>query len=566
MSRSVGRWGAAAVAAIAAIGVAACGGGSDSSTKSASGGSNGGTPANGSSSSSAPRHGGVIQTAFQSDPSTFDPQVCYDATCWDNMEMLFNRLYDYKKDTTELVPQAAASMPKVSDNSRKYTIELRSGMTFHNGKPVTASDFVYTFSRICDPATKSPVVSFWKSVKGCDAYGKHPSGHVAGIEALSPTRLKITLTRPDAAFRYVLAMPHASVIPAGSGDQQAKHPVGSGPFQFVSFEPGRSIVLKRNPSYWDKELPYADGVNERLGVTPQVQLLELEKGQIDVMGDPLANSDYLNVIKNDSLKDQLVKRVSLSTYFLTLNTKMKPFDNPLVREAVSYAIDRSFLLKAVNGQGKPATDFIPPGVVGHTGEKLTHDRDVAKAKQLLAKAGYANGFSTTMYSWNTQPWTNLDPQIQQQLGDIGIKVKVKAIQQSAFFQLAATPGKAPMTVTFWVADYPDGSDFFNALLSCAAAIPGGQNYPFYCNHEVDAEVAKGQADPHSAQAHYVAAARKMLADNPIVPLYNGSVTQVRGARVGGFFANPIWDYMMDQYWLTADKPAPSSGGGGLGGS
>jgi ABC-type transport system substrate-binding protein len=561
MSGSVGKAGCAAMAVAAAIGLAACGGSSSNSSKSASSGTAGGTPA----SSSTPRRGGVLQTAFQSDPNTFDPQVCYDATCWDNMEMLFNRLYDYKTDTTDLFPQAAASMPTVADNSQKYTIKLRSGMTFANGKPVTAADFAYSFSRICDPKTKSPVVSFWTPVKGCTAYGKHPSGSVPGIKALSPTELQITLTQPDAAFRYVLAMPQASVIPEGSGAQQAKQPLGSGPFQFVSFDPGRSIVIKRNPNYWDKKLPHVDGVNERLGVTPSVQLLELQKGQIDLMGDPLANSDYLTVIKNKSLQDQLTKRVSLSTYFLTMNVHMKPFDNPMVREAVSYAIDRSFLLKAVNGQGKPANDFIPPGVVGHTNENLVHGRDVAKAKQLLSKAGYPNGFSTTMYSWNTQPWTNLDPQIQQQLGDIGIKLKVKPIQQSAFFQLAATPNKAPMTLTFWVADYPDASDFYNALLSCAAAIPGGQNYPFYCNHQVDAEVAKGQADPQGAGAHYAAAGKQMLADNPVVPLYYGSVTQVRGARVGGFFANPIWDYMMDQYWLTSNKPAPSSGGG-LGGS
>src|SRR6185437_11461501 len=97
---------------------------------------------------------------------------------------------------------------------------------------------------------------------------------------------------------------------------------------------------------------------------------------------------------------------------LTMNTHIKPFNNPLVREAVSYAINRSFLLKTVNGQGKPATGFIPPGVTG-----------------------YPHGFSTTMYNWNTQPWTNLDPQIQQELGAIGINLKVVPLQESTFFTL-----------------------------------------------------------------------------------------------------------------------------------
>jgi ABC-type transport system substrate-binding protein len=548
------RW--AAPAAVVALALAACG-----SSGNSSGTSSGSGPA---AASSAPTHGGTMQVAFQSDPDTLDPQVCYDATCWDNMQMLFDRLYDYKTNTTDLQPEAAASLPTVSANGEVYTIAIRPGMTFSNGKPVTAADFAYTFSRICNPATKSPVVGFWTIVAGCTAFAKHPAGTVSGIKALSTDSLQITLTQPDAAFKYVMAMPHASVIPAGTGPQQAQHPVGSGPFELVSFTPGQSIILKRNPHYWDKSLPYVAGVNEKLGVTPTVQLLELEKGQINLMGDPLPNSDYLTVVKNKALASQVLHRNSLDTYYLTLNTHIKPFNNPLVREAVSYAINRQFLLKTVNGQGTPATGFIPPGVIGYTPDNLVHPLDVAKAKALLAQAGYPHGFTTTLYNWNTQPWTNLDAPIQQQLAAIGITLKVDPIQESTFFTLAATPGKAPMTLTFWVADYPDGSDFFQALVSCAADIPGGQNYSFYCNKKVDSSINAGLADPGAAQGDYVQASKSLLADNPIVPLYYGTTTEVFGAKVGGFFANPIWDWEMDFYWLKHSSGSGSSGGG-LGG-
>ena len=505
-----------------------------------------------------------MQVAFQSDPDTFDPQVCYDATCWDNMQMLFDRLYDYKGATTDLEAEAAASMPVISGGGKVYTIAIRQGMTFDNGKPVTAADFAYSFSRICNPATKSPVVSFWTVVSGCTAFAKNPVGTVSGIKAVSTYSLQITLTQSDAAFTYVLAMPHASVIPAGSGAQQALHPMGSGPFELVSFTPGQSIILKANPSYWNKSLPYVSGVNEKLGVSPEVQLLELEKGQIDLMGDPLPNSDYLSVINNKSLASQINHRQSLDTYYLTLNTKVKPFNNPLVREAVSYAIDRSFLLKLVNGQGSPATGFIPPGVTGYTNQNLVNPLNIAKAKSLLAQAGYPKGFSTTLYSWNTQPWTNLDPAIQQQLAAIGITVNVRPIQESTFFTLAGTPGKAPMTLTFWVADYPDASDFFQALVSCGSDIAGGQNYAFYCNNKVDSAVNAGLANPANAATDYAQADKTMLADNPVIPLYFGTTTSVSGANVGGFFANPIWDWEMDNYWLTKSTSS-SSGSGGLGG-
>ena len=500
-------------------------------------------------SSQTATRGGILQTAFQSDPTTFDPQVCYDATCWVNMEMIFNRLYDYQPSSTKLYPQAAASMPKISANKMVYTIAIRPGMKFSDGTPVTAADFAYTFSRICNPATKSPVVGFWTVVAGCTAFASSPTGYVSGIKPLSTATLQITLTQPDAAFVYVLAMPHASVIPTASGAQQAQHPLGSGPYELTSYTPGQAIVLKRNPHYWDPKLPYTDGVNEKLGVTPQVQLLELEKGQLDLMGDALPNSSFLSVKNSPTMKKELVQSQGLDTYYLTLNTKVKPFNNPLVREAVSYAINRTSLLKYVNGQGTPATGFIPPGVTGYTTKNLVNPLNVKKAKSLLKQAGYPNGFSTSMYSWNTQPWTNLDTALQQQLAAVGIKVNVHPIQQSTFFTLAATPGKAPMTLTFWIADFPDASDFFNALTSCAADIPGGQNYSFYCNKAVDSLVTKGLANPSAAAASYVAADQKLLADNPVVPLYFGVRTGLSGSNIGNFVQNPIWDYVIDHYWL-----------------
>ena len=117
-----------------------------------------------------------------------------------------------------------------------------------------------------------------------------------------------------------------------------------------------------------------------------------------------------------------------------------------------------------------------------------------------------------------------------------------------------------MTLTFWVADYPDASDFFNALVSCGSDIPGGQNYSFYCNPKVDSDVNAGLADPANAPTDYANAAKALLADNPVVPLYFGTTTEVSGAGVGGFFPNPIWDWEMDNYWLTKSTAKTSSGG------
>lgn len=496
------------------------------------------------------KYGGTMTVAYAGNPKTFDPAVCYDSVCWNNMRMLFDRLYDYVGNTSNLAPEAAAAMPTVSKDGLTYDITVRPGMTFSNGKPVTAADFAYSFSRIFDPATKSPVLSFWTGVVGAAAYAKNPTGTVSGIKALSDTKLEIKLTAPSSVFKYVLAMPQSSVIPAGSGPAQATAPVGSGPFTFGSYSAGQSIVMNRNPKYWDYPRPYVDKVVENLGVDPQVQVLQLQKGQLDLMGDPIPPAQFLQVTNDPTMKSQLVTITKPSTYFLTMNVTKAPFNNPKVREAVSYAIDRNFLLKLINGQGSVANEFLPPGTAGYTPDKLVHDQDIAKAKQLLTAAGYPNGLTTDLYSWNTAPFTALDPQIQQDLAQAGIKVNVKAETQSAFNDVASDPTKAPMTLAFWVADYPEGSDFYQALLSCAAAIPGGQNYSFYCNKDVDSLVTKALATNDAAQisADYKAAATKMLADNPLVPLYYGSKTEIFGKNVGGYHSQPIWGWDMTNYW------------------
>ncbi|WP_426512269.1 ABC transporter substrate-binding protein [Dactylosporangium sp. McL0621] len=526
---------AALTAGVVAL-TAACGGGDAKDSTPNAGGSD------------QARYGGTMTVAYQSDPKTFDPAVCYDATCWNNMRMLYDRLYDYVGDTMNIEPQAATALPEVSADGLTYTIKLRSGMTFSDGKSVTAKDVAWSLTRILDPATKSPVQSFWTGVAGAADYAKSPTGTLAGIAAVDDGTVQIKLTAPNSSFKYVLAMPHASIIEQGT----ASKPVGSGPFVMDHFTPGQEIVVNRNQKYWDAPKPYVDKVVEKLGVDPHVQLLSLQKGSIDLMGDPIPAADYLTVSGDASLKPQIKTIVKPSTYYVTMNTQMAPFDNPKVREAVSYAFDRSFLLKLVAGQGSVANEYLPPGITGYTKDKLVHDQDIAKAKQLLAEAGFPNGFSTTMYSWNTSPWTALLPQLQQDLGKIGITVDAKPVQQSAFFDLAGTPNKAPMTLTFWVADYPDASDFYQALLSCGAAIPGGQNYPFYCNKSVDDLVNQALAakDNDAATALYVQATKAMLADNPVVPLYYGSKTEVFGKTVGGYHSQPIWGWDMTNYWKT----------------
>lgn len=498
-----------------------------------------------------PKYGGTITTAAASDPETFDPAVCTGATCWNMMRMMFDRLYDYDRDTSELKLQAAESFPEVSDDGLTYTMKLKEGLTFSNGDPLTAKDVAYSYARVLDPATKAGLAEFWRGIAGADEYAANPTGLPSGIEVVDDQTLKITLTTPNSSFKYILAMPAGSIIPEGSGDSVATEPVGSGPFTLDTFSAGKEITLDRNEGYWDSPRPYVDHIRMILGVDPDNQVLMLQKGDIDLMGSPIPPAKFIQVTSDAKLKDQLVEIEKPSTYYLTMNVNTPPFDNPKVREAVSLAFDRKALLKLVNGQGTAATEFIPPKVLGYTGDEMTKEQNVEQAKKLLTEAGYPDGITTDMYSWNIPPFSALAPQMQQDLKAIGIDVNLQTLAPNTFSELAGA-GKAPLALTFWVADYPEGSDFLQALMSCASAVPQGHNYAYYCNPEMDELVAQALAetDPDAATAKYEEASKLMLADNPIVPLYFGTKTELHSTGIEGYFPQPIWGWDMAEYWKS----------------
>jgi len=510
-----------------------------------------------------PHWGGTINVAFAEDATTLDPQVCYDSVCWTAMNMLFTRLYDYYKNTNNLYAQAAAAMPTITNGGKTYTITLRQGMKFSNGQEVTAQDVVYSFDRILNPKTQSPVMGFWSDVVGAS---KGAAGTVAGIKATGKYTLQIDLTAPNRAFIYVLAMPQSSIIPAGSASAAnfAKNPIGSGPFTLQSWQPGQAMIFKRNPDYYAYPLPYANEVYFHLDVNQNVSMLDLQKGTIDILGDGIPESQFVSVVNNPANKPLLQERNLESTYFISLNTQMKPFNNKDVRLAVMYALNRQYLLLLMHNQGEIANEMIPPGVSGYKALP-TYKQSVAKAKQLLKAAGYPNGFSTTMYSWNTQPWTELDAAIAQQLAAVGIKVQIKAIAENAFFGLASTPKTAPMALNFWIADFPEASDFFNALVSCASAVKGGQNYAFYCNPAVDHDVQLALAAPAGATnptaiKYYTMADQQLMADMPDVTLSHTTYTQIHSSRLGMFFPNPVWGEIYQYYWLkSGSTTAPPKG-------
>jgi ABC-type transport system substrate-binding protein len=478
---------------------------------------------------SASAASGVLTQGFQNDLATMDPAIGYDYNNWPAEKMVFDGLLDYDEGTN-LVPRLASRMPAVSEDGKTYTFLLRHGVHFTNGRELTAADVAYTINRVLDPKTKSPGQSFFLSIAGSQAVANGKAKTASGITVINKYEIRFTLSHPDVTFLNVMAMNFAYVVPkevvAQEGATKFGHaPVGSGPFLLKQWVPGQKIVFVRNQHYFMPGVPKLDGVTFLIGLNPEVALLRVQRGQLDLLGDPIPGPDF-NRIKNDpTYKNQLVSGVDPETSYITMNTQIKPFNNLKVRQAVNMAIDKARIIKLLNGRGIIANQILPPTMAGFDSSYKGYPYDPAQAKKLLTQAGYPHGFSTTLYTLNVDPQPRIAQSFQNDLAQIGIKVSVVPLASATIISAASTPKKAPMVWSgglAWTEDFPDASDFYSSILSCSSAVPGGWNWPFYCNHQRDAEANTllGLTDHAKRLAGYQAFFRKIMADAVWVPIDN----------------------------------------------
>jgi ABC-type transport system substrate-binding protein len=308
-------------------------------------------------------------------------------------------------------------------------------------------------------------------------------------------------------------------------------------------------VFERNRDYFRPGSPYLDKIIFEVGQEPQVALLRLKRGEVDVLGDPIPSADFLTE-KNDPANEGLIiKGDLLHTGYITMNVTEAPFDSKLVRQAVNMAIAKERIVRIINGRGVIANQPLPPAMPGYDPNYEGYAFDPAKAREMLAEAGYPDGFETELYVMNTDPNPRIAQAVQQDLAVIGIKAAIKSLAQSTVIA-AGGEGTAPMLWSggmAWIADYPDPSNFYGPILGCGGAAPGGWNWAKYCNEEIDALAAKADsmASPDQA-AERIDLWRqiflKIMDDAPWVPVFNEVRFAMHSARIGGkdvYFADPI---------------------------
>jgi ABC-type transport system substrate-binding protein len=548
---------AAVVAALAALlaltlGLAACGG------------STGGGTSTPSSSSGSPTQGGTLTLSYLTEPSSLDPAIAWNVIDWQIEHDIYQGLLQYAPKSgeagTELIPCLATEVPStanggISADGKVYTFHLRTGVKFQPpvNREVTADDFKYSFERMMS-SPRAPATSFYMGVVGADAFMKHKAQEITGYKVVDPTTIQITLKSPDLSFLNALTMDFCDVVPEEWVDKWTKqfnrHPLGTGPFVFQKWTAGREIVLTRNPQYWEAGKPYLDTIDYQLSFSPSTALLKLERGEVDVLGDGVPTADLVRVQADPKLKKQIYSQPLVAISYMFMNVDMKPFDNVKVRQALSWAIDRDKLVKLQGGQAMSLWQFYPKGMPGYQEGKVMYGYDPAKAKQLLADAGYPNGFKTMLYTDNVDPNPKLWTSVQADLAAVGVQAELKTMSNNSYYTQQGMPNTLTAGSFGWWMDFPDPSDWIGPLFSKASAVEGGMNSSFWWSPQLEEMFVDAQkmTDPAARIQKYSDMQDYIATQAPYVPCYQPIQTTMCTPTTGGFYLHPVYEIDPTQYW------------------
>jgi len=508
------------------------------------------------------RNDRALRIAIPSDARTLDPAIAYDVVTWPLVRAVFHGLIDYDDDLA-LIPWQSDGW-EISDDGATITFHLTPGITFSNGREVTAEDYVYTLTRLLDLKTKSPGQGFFRNIVGSAAFQDGDAPNVAGLDAKGRYTFEIRLQKPDPTFLHVMAMPFAYVVPkeavSATGGEFARNPVGSGAFVLSEWKRGSWMRFKRNLNYAWPERVKLDAFEIVVGGDGALHMMMFERGELDIanvtdVGIP--DPDFVRVMKDPVLKEYVESQPLNAVRYLSMNTEISPFDNVLVRQAVNYAVDKKRIIRLMSGRGVPARGVLPPGMPGFNPHRTGYPYTPAKAKQLLREAGYPEGFETELWiNANMNTEVRQSQAIQQDLAKVGIKVSIKAVTGATRIEAVGRRKTVPMAHFGWYQDYPDPSNFLDVLLSGHRITEvNSNNVAFYDNSEVNDLLSRAayDLDPQHRLSLYQQAESIIVDEAPWVFLYHPNMYILRQPWLHGLDLNPVWPIRYERMWIDTGK-------------
>jgi len=513
-----------------------------------------------------PRRGGHAVFVREEDPDYLDPGLSYGTYSAAVTEAIFHTLLDYAHEPgpagATLEPDLAQSLPEIRENGTLYCFRVRPDARF--GAPlhrhITAADFKYSIERLFE--VESPGVPFYRHIVGADRVIAGSAKTLPGVIARGDS-LYIRITAPDPTFLHILSMSFTAPVPREVAEKYprtlSQHTVATGPFQVAEFTPRRRVILVRNPDYCGKPA-WLDTFELRLGVTQANAVAMIRRGQVDGGFFEVPPAEFARLRADSSWAHQIDVSDGLETDYLFLNVRQKPFDDVRVRQAMEWAIDRRALLKVYSGKGIVAGEFCPVGMPGARplGRYVTPDR--ARAKALLAEAGYPNGFRTKLYGYATEPVPRLLTIVQQQLADVGIQAELDIGEAIGYTSMASdTSRHVPFGFYAWTADYVDPSNFFDTLVNGhrITAI-NNQNLSLFddpwVNHHI--EHAMTVADDSTRAKLWREIDERVMDDAPVLPLLHTFESRLYSLRLAGWYRHITRILKIEDLYLkSAPRPA-----------
>ena len=471
---------------------------------------------------------------------------------------LYNTLIEI--DSNLQMQPSLATRWEISADNLIFTFYLRNDVFFTRDdcfkdipRKLVAQDVVYSFNRIIDKSTASP--GAWIFNNRVDS--------IEPFKAINDSTFQLKLQRPFQSILGILSMQYCSIIPREAvnmyGNDFRRHPVGTGPFSFVAWEEGQALIFKKNEQYFEKDaggnqLPYLDGIKVSFYDSKATEFLEFRQNRLDFIDDidPSFKDEVLT--RTGNLKSTWQDKIKLQKHpYLNIEylgilvdekndlVKNSPLRLQKIRQAINYGFNRKkMMLYLRNSIGTAAeSGFVPAGLPSFDSVAVQgYHYDPAKAKQLLAEAGYPGGKDLPAIKLLTIPiYGDLGTYIANELMQAGITVQVEVIQKSLLME-QTSKSQAPFFRGSWIADYPDAENYLSVFYGKNPAPP---NYTRYSNPAFDRlyETALSEKNDSARYRLYQQMDRMVIADAPVVPLWYDMAIHLVQLNIQQFYPNSL---------------------------
>lgn len=464
---------------------------------------------------------------IESSPTNLDPRVGLDGQSERIDELIFDALLTHD-DHLHVQPGLADKWE--SPDPLTYIFHLHPGVTFHDGRPLTSHDVKWTFDSLLQGKVRSTKGATYRFVDHIDA----------------PDNLTVIfhLKQPDASLLWNLSEGAIGIVPAGSGQDFSSHPIGSGPFRFVSAETDKEVILVRNENYWGGP-PRIERVRFMVVPDATTRALELRKGSADATMNAIGY-DALPVLARE-VHLQILRAPGTVLGYMGFNLRDPILKDARIRQAIAYSLNRETIIHNLfRDAARPAASLLPPESWAYDGDVPHYDYNPEKARQLLDAAGYPEHggvrFHLTMKTSTDEGTRLLAAVLQQQLRAVGIALDIRTFEFATFFS-DVTRGEFQVYSLRWIGGNED-PDIFEYIYHSSRLPPNGANRGYYVNPRVDVLIdqARMAGDQATRKQIYAELQRILASEEPTINLWYFDNILVANKRVQNLALNPSGNY------------------------